>query len=582
MTSHPLTRIGLIVAFLTLVSVLAAVVWRQTYVQALQPLEARGQADLALASDRLISQLQRYREFAVLMADHPVLESLHEGGAPADASAVLLEAADKTGTLTVFYADTSGTVLATSNDEIPEELTSGRYFRRAVDGALGASEGSTTKFDQRTYSFAAPAFGPDGRVRGVLVAVVDIDALEQDWRGSQPTVFFTDRASKVFVTNRSELLFAELVGPNTLIFPDGRREVGLERSIAGYSVMEQTWSAYVPDRALLLRADLPVIDMTGYAMVNVSPALRLALLQAAAVAAVCLFFGALLWLATERRRTLALANAVLEERVAARTQALEAANTDLRREVLERQEAEAALKRAQAELVQAGKLSALGQMSAGISHELNQPLMAIRSFADNASAFMTRGETDRVAQNLIRISDMARRMGRIIKNLRAFARQESEPMTRVDLVAVIQSAVELTETRVEAAGVALHWTPPPLPVWVRGGEVRLTQVFVNLISNASDAMEGRGVRDLTITLDNGAILAVRVKDTGPGITEPERIFDPFYSTKTVGSSEGMGLGLSISYGLVQSFGGTIKGTNSDAGGAVFTVVLERWVEEDVA
>lgn len=582
MTSQHLTRFGLIAAFLALVTVLAAVVWRQTYIQALEPLEARGQADLALAADRLISQLQRYREFAVLMADHPVLETLHYGGSRDDATSVLLEAADKTGTLLVFYADATGKVLAKSNDLIPEQLSSDRYFQRAVDGALGASEGTSTVAEQRTYSFAAPSFGPDGRVQGVLVAVVDIDELEQDWRGSQPTVFFTDRTSRVFVTNRSELLFAEFSDAATLVFPDGQRAAARQRSIAGYKVFEQNWSPYVPDRALLLRADLPVIEMTGFAMVNVSPAARLAMLQAAAVAAVCLFFGALLWLAMERRRTLAIANAALEERVAARTQALEAANTDLRREVQERQEAEAALKRAQAELVQAGKLSALGQMSAGISHELNQPLMAIRSFADNGSAFLNRGDNDRVAQNLDRISDMARRMGRIIKNLRAFARQENEPVTRVDLASVIQSAVELTETRLAAAEVSLHWTPPPTPIWVRGGEVRLTQVFVNLISNASDAMEGHPVRELTITIDNAGPLSVLVRDTGPGITEPERIFDPFYSTKTVGSSEGMGLGLSISYGLVQSFGGTIRGTNSDGGGAVFTVVLERWAEEDVA
>lgn len=582
MTSHRVTRIGLILVFLAMVSVLAAVVWRQTYIQALQPLEARGQSDLALASDRLIQQLQRYREFAVLMADHPVLDGLHDGGSAAAASAVLLEAADKTGTLTVFYADISGRVLASSNGVVPDAPASGRYFRRAVDGALGAARGSTDGVAQRTYSFAAPAFGPDGRVRGVLVAVVDIDSLEQEWRGSQPTVFFTDPAAQIFVTNRSELLSARLIDGTTLVFPDGRREVAAERSIAGISILDQTWSSYAPERALLLRADLPVIDMTGYAMVNVSPALRLALLQAAVVAAVCLFFGALLWLATERRRALSAANVVLEVRVAARTQALEAANTDLRREVQERQEAEAALKRAQAELVQAGKLSALGQMSAGISHELNQPLMAIRSFADNASAFLARDDRDRVGQNLGRISDMARRMGRIIRNLRAFARQESEPMTRVDLVSVIQSAVELTETRIAAAGVTLNWAPPPLPVWVRGGEVRLTQVFVNLISNAVDAMDGRSLRALTITLENTSQLAVQVRDTGPGITEPEKIFDPFYSTKTVGSSEGMGLGLSISYGLVQSFGGTIRGANAPEGGAIFTVVLERWIEEDVA
>ncbi|MCK0148713.1 ATP-binding protein [Marivita sp. S6314] len=582
MTSNPWTRFAFVIAFLALVGALAAGVWRQGFVQALEPLEARGQADLALASDRLMAQLQRYREFAVLTADHPVLASLHEGGSPEDASAVLLEAADKTSTLTVFYADTDGTVLATSNGVVPEALATGRYFQRAVNGALGAEQGSTAGFAQRTYSFAAPAFGPDGRVRGVLVAVADIDDLEEDWRGTQPTVFFTDRDERVFVTNRSELLSAQLQDGPELAFPDGTRRSTVVRSFAGYDILDQSWSPYIPQRAMLLSADLPVINMTGYTMINVSPALRLAQLQAAAVAAVCLFFGALLFLATERRRALTVANLALEDRVAERTQDLEAVNADLRREVQERQDAEAALKRAQAELVQAGKLSALGQMSAGISHELNQPLMAIRSFADNATAFMARGETDRVSQNLSRISDMARRMGRIIKNLRAFARQESEPVTRVDLVAVIQSAVELTETRVQAMDVTLYWEPPDAPVWVRGGEVRLTQVFVNLISNAADAMQDSPVRELRLALKNDMQLSVIVKDTGPGITEPEKIFDPFYSTKTVGSADGMGLGLSISYGLVQSFGGTINGSNAPDGGAVFTVVLERWMEKDAA
>ncbi|MFP7673271.1 ATP-binding protein [Marivita sp. S0852] len=582
MTSHSWTRIAFVATFLALVAVLAAGVWRHGYVQALEPLEARGKADLALASDRLMAQLQRHREFAVLIADHPVLAQLHEGGSSQAASAVLLEAADKTSTLTVFYANPEGQVLAASDGVAPETLAAGRYFQRAVTGALGAEQGSTAGFAHRTYSFAAPSFGPDGRVRGVLVAVVDIDDLEEDWRGTQPTVFFTGQDGRVFVTNRSELLSAQLQEDAGLAFADGSRRPAQRRSLAGYDILEQSWSPYIPQRAMVLQAQLPVIDMTGYVMVNVSPALRLARLQAAAVAAVCLFFGALLFLATERRRALAAANLVLEDRVAARTQDLEAVNADLRREVQERQDAEAALKRAQADLVQAGKLSALGQMSAGISHELNQPLMAIRSFADNGSAFLDRGEQDRVARNLARISDMARRMARIIKNLRAFARQESEPVTRVDLAAVIQSAVELTETRLQAADVTLGWVPPPTPIWVRGGEVRLTQVFVNLISNASDAMIGRKQRQLNIQIKNDSQLSVMVADTGPGIKEPEKIFDPFYSTKTIGSADGMGLGLSISYGLVQSFGGTIKGANGDTGGAVFTVSLERWIEEDAA
>jgi two-component system C4-dicarboxylate transport sensor histidine kinase DctB len=293
----------------------------------------------------------------------------------------------------------------------------------------------------------------------------------------------------------------------------------------------------------------------------------------------CLAFGALLFLATERRRTLTQANLKLERQVSKRTAALNTSNTELRREAAEREEAQAALRRAQADLVQAGKLSALGQMSAGISHELNQPLMAIRSFADNATQFMARGKAERANENLSRISEMAERMARIIQNLRAFARQESVPQTRVSLTRVIASAVELTEGYLQDADVTLLYTPPKSPVWVRGGEVRLGQVFVNLITNAADAMTGGEVRRLTIDIDQADGVSVRFKDTGPGVEMPDKVFDPFYTTKSVGGTSGMGLGLSISYGIVQSFGGQIRGSNLDGGGAMFTVRLER--AEDV-
>ena len=173
--------------------------------------------------------------------------------------------------------------------------------------------------------------------------------------------------------------------------------------------------------------------------------------------------------------------------MAARTEALEIANRDLTREVNERHEAESRLKRAQADLVQAGKLSALGEMSAGISHELNQPLMAIRSFAENAQAYLDRDNPQKAADNLGRISELARRMGRIIKNLRAFARQESETITNVELTSVVEAALEMTMGKISGAGVSLDWTPTG-QIWVRGGEVRLQQVVMNLLSNAVDAM----------------------------------------------------------------------------------------------
>ena len=229
--------------------------------------------------------------------------------------------------------------------------------------------------------------------------------------------------------------------------------------------------------------------------------------------------------------------------------------------------------KAQADLVQAGKLSALGQMSAGISHELNQPLMAIQSFAENGQSFMERDRPDMAAKNLGKISELAHRMGRIIRNLRAFARQESDPLGDVDVGRVVDTVLELLGPKIAEAQVDVRWDGAD-GVIVRGGDVRLQQVVLNLASNGIDAMELSDPRVLTITVAADATrVTLSVRDTGPGITELEKIFDPFYSTKAIGAAEGMGLGLSISYGLVQSFGGVIRGRNHDAGGAIFTVEL---------
>jgi two-component system C4-dicarboxylate transport sensor histidine kinase DctB len=318
----------------------------------------------------------------------------------------------------------------------------------------------------------------------------------------------------------------------------------------------------------------------GEILLDVSPAAGLAALQAAVAAALCSVLGGALLFVAERRRALsvrlsneAAVNAVLEQRVAERTRALEAANADLRHQITERVRAEAALKKAQADLVQAGKLSALGQMSAGISHELNQPLMAIRSFAENAEQFLDREQPEIARQNLQRIADLARRIGRIIKNLRAFARQETQAISDVDLGAVVDSVLEMAASRLARDQVQVIWTPPAAPVMVRGGEVRLQQVVMNLVSNALDAMEVSERPRLEITIQQGRRVSLSVRDSGPGIKEPDRMFDPFYTTKEVGHSEGLGLGLSISYGLVQSFGGSIRGRNHEGGGAELTMEL---------
>ncbi len=565
------------------VALLSTGVWSYGYRQALSQLSEKAEADLELASDRLSTQLQVYQELAVLMTGHPHLRNLQSSDDPSRARALLLEVADKTAAVDVLYADPTGRVLAAAHDVVGGSVAGQPAFERAMHGALGSEHGILRDQGDRFFSYAAPDFAPDGTVSGALVVIADVEDIEQEWRGSTEAVFFVDRDGDVFISNRTDLLFWKRdVGQSGLTPPNGETFTFAAHQVGPFEVWDLGWGPYLPSRALHLSRDLPVIGMTGEVVMDIAPARRLAGLQAATVAAICLAFGALLFLATERRRTLAQANAVLESRVAQRTHALTAANTALRREVYERQEAESALKHAQEELIQAGKLSALGQMSAGISHELNQPLMAIQQFADNGAAFLSRGREERAAENLTRISDMAARMARIIKNLRAFARNESEPMGKVNLVQVINTAVELTEARLRAEKVEMDWVSPAEPVFAWGGEVRLVQVFVNLINNAADAMSHQDERlvSIRIRMGTGSKLSVTVRDIGPGIENSEKLFEPFYTTKTVGSSEGMGLGLSISYGLVQSFGGNISGSNTERG-AVFTVELEHFREKEV-
>lgn len=575
-------RVWIIVGFLSAVGLLSGFVWSYGYRQALSQLSDKAEADLELAADRLSTQMQVYQELAVLMATHPALHALDTPTQIHDAQAMLLDVADKTAAVNMMYLDRSGRVMVAAQPVAQRDMSAHPAFRRAMQGAVGTAHEVVPNSGDRIYSYAAPTFAASGQVEGAVMVVADVQDIEQTWRGSTEAVFFVDSDGVVFISNRSDLLFwSREVGQSGLTPPEGASVDFAATRVGQHELWRLNWGRYLPRDALHLTLELPVIDMTAEVLVDVAPARRLAGLQAAAVAAICLAFGAMLYLAMERRRTLANANTVLESRVAQRTRALTQANTALRREVAERQEAEAALKKAQAELVQAGKLSALGQMSAGISHELNQPLMAIQQFADNGTAFLERGKGDRASENLGRISEMAARMARIIKNLRAFARNESEPMGRVDLVQVLKTAVELTETRLRDDDVTLEWEPGQAAVYVWGGEVRLVQVFVNLINNAADAMLGRPKRYISIVMHEEDRLRVSVQDTGPGIEDPDRVFEPFYSTKSVGSSEGLGLGLSISYGLVQSFGGEIRGANT-ADGAVFTVELEPYGKEEAA
>ena len=565
-------RITLLLLWLTLTLVASFAVWRVSVREGLARIEAQGASDLRLASDRLVAALLQFREVAVLAADHPDVVALAQsftqegraGGAWRDeaVSLTLQRLADHAGARDIWLIAPDGAVLA-GPVGAPVQVAISEALARAAQGATGSDHFVDPTSGLRLFTFAAPVFAPEGRVIAIVRLQVRADDIEAEGRGNPVPVWFTDADGVVFLTNRSDLVLStqSMDVPDPRAYPAGTTGAGtpwVRRGFAGRELLSGEGSLAGP--GLEVTRALPVIGMTGHGLALADPVLRSARLVALSTAAGFLALGAVLLALWERRRTLALANVVLEARVAARTAELSAANEELQR--------------TQTELVQAGKLSALGQMSAGISHELNQPLMAISSYAENAELLLERGRFQEAGETLGRIGGMAHRMGRIIRNLRAFARQESEPATRVGLAAVVESALEMLEARIARADVRVIWQRPDFPAIVMGGEVRLSQVVLNLLANALDAMEGAPTRQLSIAITRaGDLIRLTVADTGPGIADPSRIFDPFYSTKEIGSAEGLGLGLSISYGLVQGFGGSLRSENAPSGGAVFIVDL---------
>ena len=571
-------RSALVSLFLAAVAALTVAVWLYSANQAVHELDRRGQSDLALASDRLVGALFRYRQLAVTLASSPRIGA--NGVDRGDLAGILLRAADVSGALDLVVLDLDGDLVASASGLSPNAWNRLPFVDRARNGALGRELRVSDQFGRRAYYIAVPIFSESGPVERVLVAIVDLEAIEADFRGARPAVFMADARGIVHFTNRSELVLRSRNSdvPGFKPFVDYS-----QRRFFGTDIWTVSAGRYLPRRALHVERDLPVVGMRAEALIDLRPALANSFLQAAVAAAICLLLGSAIYFMSNQRRLLARANEILEVRVARRTRELSELNVSLRQEVIEREEAQRALRRAQDDLVQAGKLGALGKMSAGISHELNQPLMAIQSFAQNSATFLDRGDTAAVGRNIARIGDLAHRMARIIRNFRAFARQEKDKVSRVDLVQIVQAALDLAMPRISDAGIRLVPDLPHGALWVQGGEVRLQQVVLNLLSNAVDAMTGAERRDLGVSVAVvGGAAVVTVSDTGPGIEAPDKVFEPFYTTKEIGEADGVGLGLSISYGLVQSFGGTIRGANRPDGGAVFTVALQPWADEAAA
>jgi two-component system C4-dicarboxylate transport sensor histidine kinase DctB len=246
-------------------------------------------------------------------------------------------------------------------------------------------------------------------------------------------------------------------------------------------------------------------------------------------------------------------------------------NARLQREIAEREKMQKNLEVAEQTLAQSSKLAALGEMSAAVSHELNQPLAAMKTYLAGARLLLQRRRPDEALSSFQRIDDLIDRMGAITRQLKSYARKGGEAFEPVDVKQAISSALSMMEPQLKARVVRITRTLPRRPVMVMADRIRLEQVIINLLRNAIDATRGQAEPQIDILLSEGETATLTVRDNGPGIADFETLFEPFYTTKKPG--EGVGLGLAISSGIVNDLGGRLTARNGEAGGAVFEVQL---------
>jgi two-component system C4-dicarboxylate transport sensor histidine kinase DctB len=246
-------------------------------------------------------------------------------------------------------------------------------------------------------------------------------------------------------------------------------------------------------------------------------------------------------------------------------------NLRLQREIAERERVQKTLEVAEQTIAQSSKLAALGQMSAAVSHELNQPLAAMKTYLAGARLLLGRNRPDEALVSFHRIDDLLERMGAITRQLKSYARKGGDSLGPVDLNSAIGAVLSMMELQLKQEAVDIIRTAPETPVWVLGDRVRIEQVLVNLLRNAIDATQGVVDPEIEIRLVGGENASLTVRDNGYGVDDLDALFEPFYTTKQPG--EGVGLGLAISSGIVTDLGGRLLVRNVEDGGALFEMQL---------
>lgn len=550
----------------------------------------------ALHAAVLRSELERHRSLPLVLAQDPDLLALLESPGRGDIDRLnrkFERLARESRAAAIYALDANGVALAASNWREPTSFVGSDYrfrpyhFEAMRDGqaaffALGTVSGRPGLYLSRRVDDAA------GRPLGVIVAKVEFDALEAEWRKSGEPTYVADANGVVLITTVPEWRFQT----TKALSADERRRLAAEQT-SGAAVLRDLPFKIRPSGLVRVGANIPPdlyagaadrLPEIGWTVHLLAPAGE-AIARAVAVSRILALLSVALLAGLTgillRRRQRAAARAVeteaarieLERRIDARTAELRAANTRLNHEIEERRRAEKSRQNLQDELIQANKLATLGQIAAGVAHEINQPIAAIRTHADTAGLYLEAEDGAGARRSLDSIAGLTERVGAITDELRAFSRKTRSETVAVGVEAAIDGALLLVGARMRERGVALARNPGPPDLAVMAERNRLEQVLLNLLQNAIEAL--RDTVDPTVSLDvqtRGRRVTIRIADNGPGVSPEvrERLFTPFTTDKR----DGMGLGLVISRDIVAGFGGELS-LEPTPRGAAFVIRLEK-------
>lgn len=562
--------------------------------RAIATTRARAEDAGTLALAILRGELEKQRALPVILARDPDVRAALVDGDRQALDSKLEAIARETRAAVIYVLGKDGITIAASNWREPTSFVGNDYafrdyFSAAVSG--GAAEQFALGTVSKRPGLYITSRVDDGETAlGVIVVKVEFDQVEADWRALGGQTFVVDKRGVVLLSTFADWRFRIEEALASQTAADIRQSLQFGAAPLTLLPLQREGeivrgTGAVAGAHIASRIPIPTTDWRLEVLLPVDQAIRDQRAELQTLIALLLMPGAALGALALRRRQVNLARRSaearikdeLERRVAERTAALAGANERLVEEMAERTRAQERLSDAREELAKANRLATLGQVTAGVAHEINQPLAAMRTYAENARAFLERTDAASVDGALGKIVRLTERIGTITDTLRGFARRGGGPLGPVDLREAIDGALMILDAALRQAGVTPVVPALTPPVSVLARPVELEQVLVNLMRNAIEAMaqrrNGQAPRLAISIATEAEYVEIAIVDNGPGLDAEAlaALFTPFRTTK----SRGLGLGLVISHDIVAAFGGTLNAASRPGEGSTFTISLKR-------